>query len=72
MRSPSLKGNVSAGEKAQRHLAQIEGVTSVAVNPGAGSLLQYDTAALAPESVSDVLAAHGYTLAAPEEGAGPR
>ena len=73
LRSPSLKGDVRAGEKAQRHLAQIEGVTSVTVNSGAGSLLlQYDPAALAPERVIDVLAAHGYALAAAEEGAGPR
>ena len=73
LRSPSLKGDIRAGEEAQRHLAQIEGVTSVTVNTAAGSLLlQYDPAVLAPERVIDVLAAHGCAPAATEEDAGPR
>jgi Heavy metal associated domain 2 len=73
LRSPSLKGDVRAGEEAQRHLAQIEGVTSVTVNPWAGSLLlRYDPVVLLPEKVIEVLSAHGYFPAAAEEGAGPR
>ena len=57
LRSPSLKGDVRAGGKARRHLAQIEGVASVTVNPGAGSLLpQYDPAVLSSDSVIEALA----------------
>ena len=73
LRSPSLKGALRAGEEARRYLAQIEGVTSVTVNPCAGSLLlRYDPAVLPPEKVIEVLSAHGYFPAAAEEGAGPR
>jgi Zn-dependent membrane protease YugP len=73
LRSPSLKGDVRAGEEARRHLAQIEGVTSVTVNPWAGSLLlRYDPVALPSEKVTKLLAAHGYSAAAAAGCAGPR
>jgi hypothetical protein len=43
LRSAALKRNVCASEEARRHLAQIEGVTSVRANPATGSvLLEYD------------------------------
>ncbi|MBV8520996.1 MAG: heavy-metal-associated domain-containing protein [Acetobacteraceae bacterium] len=73
LRSPSLKSDIRVGEEAHRHLAQIEGVTSVTVNPCAGSLLlRYDPAVLPSEKVIEVLAAHGYSATAAEEGPEPR
>jgi hypothetical protein len=39
LRSAVLKGNTFASEEARRHLAQIDGVTSVRANPATGSVL---------------------------------
>jgi len=65
LRSAVLKGNAFAIEEARRHLAQIDGVTSVKANPSTGSvLLEYDPNVISPSKVSDVLATHGYALGA--------
>jgi copper chaperone CopZ len=67
LRSAVLKGNAFAIEEARRHLAQIDGVTSVKANPSTGSvLLEYDPNVISPSKVSDVLATHGYALGASE------
>jgi hypothetical protein len=67
LRSAVLKGNALASEAAQRHLAQIDGVTSARANPSTGSvLLEYDPNVISPSNVGDVLATHRYALGATE------
>jgi copper chaperone CopZ len=67
LRSAVLKGNTFASEEARRHLAQIDGVTSVRANPATGSvLLEYDPNVLSPDKATEVLAAHGCALRATE------